>query len=90
MRKIERLVLFLSISSSVLIWSTQSLFGVDALPLYYYLVSFNYGDIKATNIDRIIVPPVIIESQGKVYDFFLVKGSWHYVWKQGLLIMLPL
>ena len=65
------MVLFLLISSSVLTWSTRPPFGVDALPRYYHLASFNYGDMKARDIGRIvdviwtilclIVFPVIIE-----------------------------
>ena len=68
--------LFLSISSSILTWSMRPPFGVDALPRYYHLASFNYGDMKARDIGRIvdviwailclIVSPVIIERWGKV------------------------
>ena len=29
-------------------------FGVDALPRYYHLASFNYGDMKARDIGRLV------------------------------------
>ena len=37
----------------VLTWSTWPPFGVDALPWYYHLASFNYDDMKAGDIGRI-------------------------------------
>ena len=68
--------LFLSISSSILTWSTRPPFGVDALPRYHHLASFNYDDMKAKDMGRIVdfiwailcltVSPMIIERWGKV------------------------
>ena len=49
----------------VLTSSTPPPFGVDALPQYYHLTSFNYGDVKAREVIWailcLIVPPMIIE-----------------------------
>ena len=64
----------------ILTWSTRPPFGVDALPRYYHLAPFNYGDMKARDIGWIldviwailclIVSPVII------FFFFLLRGDF--------------
>ena len=74
--KLTCLVLFLSVSSSVLNWSTRPSFRVDPLPRYYRFASFTYGDMKPRDIGRmfyntrvilcLIVSVVIIESSRKV------------------------
>ena len=76
------MALFLSISSSVWIWSMQPPVGVDAMPRYYHLASFNCGDVKTRDAGRmvdviwailcLIESPVIIERWGKVQDFFFL------------------
>ena len=44
---------FYSVSSFVLTWSTQPSLRVDALPQYYHLESFDYGDLKAKDVGPI-------------------------------------
>ena len=44
----------LSISSSILTWYTGPPFGFDALPQYYHLASFNYGNMKPRYIGRLV------------------------------------
>ena len=78
MRQVDRLVLFPWISSFVLTWFMRPPFGVDALPWYYYLESFNYGDMKTRDIGPIwailclIVYPVITERLINISDYFLL------------------
>ena len=51
-RYVDRLVLFPLISSCVLITRPPS--GIDALPRYCHLASFNYGHMKVRDICRIV------------------------------------
>ena len=44
----------LSISSSILTWYTGPPFGFDALPQYYHLASFNYGNMKPRYIGWLV------------------------------------
>ena len=81
------MVLFLSISSSALTWSTRPSVGVDALPRYYHLGSFNYRDMNARDIGRIaavilsnIMPDNIsgdnwvVEKRLKLFLFLKLRG----------------
>ena len=77
----------------VLTWFTQPPFNADALPQYYHLLSFNYGDMKERDIDQVVADFWAILSysifgdnwevgESLAFLFFLfVKGSWHFVWQ---------